>query len=113
MKDVFLFINGADGGRIKAAHFLPGKLEEHYDDHAGDFPGELSPDEYENKARDFFDSLIIKDKLWFEDVDGVLYKYDKKKNEFGICRPDGAIITYFKPEEGIKYWYRQVENYGT
>jgi hypothetical protein len=64
MKDVLLFINRVGGGCIKAAHFLPGKLDEHYDDHAEDFPGELTPDEYEDRARNFFDSMVIKDKLW-------------------------------------------------
>jgi pyocin large subunit-like protein len=99
------------GGRIKATSFLPGKLEQHVDDHAEDFPGNPDPKEYEAMARKFFDKPITIDILWFEDADGFLYKYDKKRNVFGICSPDGPIITYFIPDDGIKYWQRQVEKY--
>jgi pyocin large subunit-like protein len=96
------------GGRIQATLFLPGKLEQHYEDHAYKFNGDLSPNEYEERARIFVDRPVTKDILWFEDVQGVLYKYDKRKNEFGICKPDGAIITYYKPDDSIKYWHREV-----
>lgn len=100
------------GGRIQATKFMPGKLEDHYIDHRDDFNDVRTPEEYEDKTRKFFDKPATKDILWFEDIDGILYKYDKSKNEFGICRPDGAIITYFKPDRGLKYWREQEAEYG-
>jgi pyocin large subunit-like protein len=99
------------GGRIKATQFLPGELKRHYDDHEHEFNVNLEPDEYETRARNFFDKPITKDIQWFEDVDGVLYKYDKKNREFGMCLPEGAIITYFRPVTGMKYWEDQVEKH--
>ncbi|GMO51058.1 MAG: hypothetical protein Pg6C_15510 [Treponemataceae bacterium] len=101
----------SSNGRIKATSFLPGKLDKHYDDHAADFDEHLTPKQYEERARKFFDKPVTKDILWFEDVDGVLYKYDKVKKEFGMCTPQGAIITYFIPDDGLKYWQKQVEKY--
>lgn len=53
---------------------------------------------------------ITKDIQWFEDADGVLYKYDKKKKEFGMCKPEGAIITYFRPRKS-DYWEDQMKEY--
>jgi pyocin large subunit-like protein len=61
----------------------------------------------------FFAQAITKDIYWFRDVGEYLYKYDRKQNKFGICSPDGFIITYYKPENGIKYWYGQVQKYGS
>ncbi|MDR0553469.1 MAG: hypothetical protein LBG76_01530 [Treponema sp.] len=108
---------GADGktscgGRIKATDFLPGKLEQHIKRHGQEFGENISEREYLSLARKFFDKPVTSDMLWFEDVDGFLYKYDKKRNEFGICSPDGPIITFFKPTRGINYWYDQREEYG-
>jgi pyocin large subunit-like protein len=108
---------GADGpascgGRIRATDFLPGKLEEHVTRHKTEFGDGIDEKEYLRLARKFFDKPVTSDILWFEDVDGFLYKYDKKRNEFGICSPDGPIITYFKPTRGINYWYDQREENG-
>jgi pyocin large subunit-like protein len=107
-------INGkaSHGGRIQAKSFLPGKLETHFCAHGEDFEGCTTPQEYEALARLFFDKPVTSDILCFEDIDGFLFKYDKKRNVFGICGPDGVIITFYKPESGIRYWYREVEKHG-
>jgi pyocin large subunit-like protein len=100
------------GGQIQATGFLPGKLTRHYTDHAKAFSVGITPEQYEQRARNFFGKEVSKNIKWFRDIDGYLYKYNRKRNEFGICSPDGFIITYFRPEENIKYWYGQVQKYG-
>ncbi|GHU76137.1 hypothetical protein FACS189461_3340 [Spirochaetia bacterium] len=105
-------IDSGSGGSIKIRRFLPGKLEGHFQNHAGDFEDVRSPGEYEEKARQFFDKMPTADMLWFEDVDGFFYRYNKRKNEFGVCSPEGFIITFFKPTKGIDYWYEQEKENG-
>ncbi|GMO51067.1 MAG: hypothetical protein Pg6C_15540 [Treponemataceae bacterium] len=99
------------GGRIKATDFLPGELAGHFDRHGKEF-GDADEKKYLSRARDFFNKPVTNDILWFEDVDGYLYKYDKKRREFGICSPEGAIVTYFKPDRGINYWIDEVMKHG-
>lgn len=41
-----------------------------------------------------------------------IYKYDKDTNEFIIISRDGKIVTYFPPEDGIEYFYRQFDKWG-
>jgi hypothetical protein len=90
-------------------------LEEHYDDHKGDF-GNITVEQYIEKAQKFFASEKTKDIHYFYDVDGFLFKYDEDRVEFGICSPDKHIITFFRPCRGnrkraAQYWERKaVEN---
>jgi pyocin large subunit-like protein len=98
-------------GRIEAKEFFPGKLEEHHEKHFNEFEPPVTVDEYEAKAKKFFYSEPSKTTELFYDADGVLYKYDKKTNEFGICNSSGIMVSYYLPVDGIKYLYRQVEQY--
>jgi pyocin large subunit-like protein len=106
-----LFSGTQGSGKIAATAFFPGALTEHHRRHHNEFDPPLAIEEYEAQAKQFFCSDPTKTTAWFYDVDDVLYRYDKKTNEFGICTLNGIIITYFLPEEGITYWWRQVQKY--
>ena len=43
---------------------------------------------------------------------GSTYKYDKDTNEFMIISRSGKIVTYFLPEDEIKYFYDQFDKWG-
>jgi UDP-N-acetylmuramyl tripeptide synthase len=106
-----LFSGKRGSGRVMATGFFPGKLEEHYEDHLDDFKTPLTIEDYEARAKNFFSKEPPRTTEYFYDVDGVLYRYDKRTNEFGTCRADGIMITYFFPRNKLIYWYRQVEQY--
>jgi pyocin large subunit-like protein len=107
---------GGKTGKAGATGFFPGKLEEHYEDDEDDdddfdvpFKVPLTIEEYEARAKKFFAQELTDTTAYFYDVDNVLYRYDKKTNEFGMCRADGIIITYFLPKDKLNYWYRKVQ----
>jgi pyocin large subunit-like protein len=106
-----LFSGRQDSGSVAATGFFPGKLEEHYEEHGDDFKALLTIEEYEARAKNFFTREPTETTAFFYDADGVLYRYDKDSNEFGMCRADGIMITYFLPRNKLIYWYRQVEQY--
>jgi pyocin large subunit-like protein len=102
---------GGKSGKVAATAFFPGKLEEHYDRHIDDFDVLLTIEEYEAMAKSFFAREPTQTTEFFYDIDGVLYKYDTKTNEFGMCTASGVMITYFLPKNKLSYWYRQVAQY--
>jgi pyocin large subunit-like protein len=98
-------------GRVAATVFFPGKLETHYGDHGKEFFPAMSIEEYEARAKNFFAQEPTRTTEYFYDIDDILYRYDTKTNEFGMCTSSGAMITYFLPTNKLIYWYRQVEQY--
>ena len=63
-------------GRIEATGFLSqDKLEEHYERHKKDF-GNITDEQYVEKAKEFFSAEIGDNIKYFYDVDDVLYKME-------------------------------------
>lgn len=87
------------------------KLEKHYSDHKGEFSKNITKEQYVEKAKRFFESKVTDNTLYSYDADNILFKYDKKTNEFGMCNSEGGIITYFKPKKREKYWQEQAVRY--
>jgi pyocin large subunit-like protein len=104
-----LFSGKRSGGRVMATGFFPGKREEHYEKHLDDFKTQLTIEDYEARAKNFFSKEPTQTTEFFYDVADVLYRYDKGTNEFGMCRADGMMITYFFPRNKLIYWYRKVQ----
>jgi len=104
--------SGLSDGVIKDAGFLPGLLPVHYRRHKREFKKIKTMEEYEEKAKQFFASPITSNVYWFKDHEGVLTKYNKVSNEFGVCRPEGGIVTYFKPTDKLKYYRAQEADHG-
>jgi hypothetical protein len=90
-------------GRVEATEFFPGKLETHYDDHSKEFKLPLTIEEYEAMAKNFVAKEPTRTTMFFYDIDDILYRYDKKTNEFGMCTPSGVMITYFLPTDKLSY----------
>jgi pyocin large subunit-like protein len=86
-------------------------IERHFADHQEEFKG-ITIEEYEMKAIALLNSIPDDNIEGFTDIEDRIYRYNKENNEFAKCRPDGVIITFFKPErnqkKGLRYWRNQV-----
>jgi hypothetical protein len=84
----------------------PQKLQDHYRKHGREF-GEITEEEYIQLARDLRDRPAGGDVLEAVRKDGVVTRFDRKSGAFLACNPDGTIRTFFKPNDGEKYFRRQ------
>lgn len=81
-------------------------LDEHFDKHGREF-GDISKEEYLRKAQQLRDTPNNSVVLYFERHDRTHMKYQTKQNEFIAYNDDQMIRTFFKPNDGIKYFERQ------
>ena len=82
----------------------PRTLQDHFDRHGADFQA-ADPADYARQAHAFYAARAqyqVK-----TDLDGSLRVYDAQTNAFGAYNPDGTTKTYFKPDNGQAYFYRQ------
>lgn len=75
----------------------------HFDLHGAEFsPSFDSPEEYEAAAVAFLQKPVagtINEGVRLRD--GHFIRWDSGTNEFAICDPAGAVMTYFKPDPTI------------
>ena len=81
-------------------------LSEHASNH-----GYTSSEEYLRDARNFLEKEPTSTTQSFVSNEGTYFRYDTATNEFGIVNKFGGISTYFKPDERIIYWLKQIEEY--
>lgn len=86
----------------------PETLQEHFEEHGGDF-GATGPDDYARQASDFLRRSQAEGLPTKIDEDGVIRTYDPDTNTFGSYNPDGTTRTFFKPTSPT-YWDRQPGN---
>lgn len=98
------------GGGWKAVEFNPQTSSDHFERHGADV-GAKDVTEYQMAAMKFVNEAT--DKETVVAPDGVRRFYSRETNEFASVYPDGTISTYYKPRQGVKYWERQVNKYGT
>lgn len=79
-------------------------LKEHYEKH-GISMGYQSAEEYLAGANATINNSTALHKLEKEDGDDVYYV--KATNDFVVVSTDGYIRTYFRPDDGIRYFQRQ------
>lgn len=83
-------------------------LNQHFQKHGGEFGSEFgyeTAQDYEEGANRVIESSEALHKLEAEDGDDVYYL--EATNEFVVVSPQGVIRTYFRPNDGIKYYERQ------
>ncbi len=95
-------INTAIGFRTRR------NLEEHYEKHGREF-GSLSQSEYLRQAQTLRDAPAGGDILEAKRSDGVTTRFDRKSGAFLACNADATIRTYFKPNDGERYFKRQLQ----
>lgn len=104
------YANTIGSGEWQAVEFNPKSLRSHFEKH-GDNTGVRGLLQYEQAALRFVNQAAGKQTVVASD--GTRRFYLEETNEFASVYLDGTVSTYYKPRQGIKYWERQVEKYGT
>jgi len=85
------------------------QLEEHFDKHGGEF-GRITIEQYLQRAQALRDAPVggsIVERI--RPTDGVITRFDRKTGAFGAYNSDGTIRTFFKPDDGERYFNRQID----
>jgi len=95
---------------LKSSFSTQKKFDKHIEKHLSEY-GNITPDEYLNKARDLLAAPLSDDVEGFVSKEGFIFKYKKSTNDFAIGRADGKISTLYKPKDEYKHWLEQIEKY--
>lgn len=79
---------------------------EHYEKHGEEFPG-FSMAAYLDAAQRLRDAPAGDDVLEARRRDGVITRFDRGSGAFMAANRDGTIRTFFKPNDGERYFRRQ------
>jgi pyocin large subunit-like protein len=82
------------------------KFEEHYQKHGREF-GNISPQQYLRLAQALRDAPPGGPVLQAVKPGGIVTKFDRRDGAFGAFNPDSTIRTFFKPNDGERYFHRQ------
>ncbi len=82
------------------------KWLDHFDKHGREF-GKITADEYLRQAQTLRDRAVGGDVLESVRRDGVATRFDKQSGAFLAFNRDLTIRTYFKPNDGANYFWRQ------
>jgi len=83
-------------------------FEEHFAKHGREF-GNISPPEYLHLAQELRDAPAGGPILEIMKADGVITRFDRRTGAFGAYNRDRTIRTFFKPNDGERYFRRQAE----
>ncbi|MBI2740003.1 MAG: hypothetical protein HYX38_26095 [Rhodospirillales bacterium] len=105
----------ADTSQLDARSFGPSvgfadqrRLDEHFAKHGAEF-GRITKQDYLRQAQLLRDAKIGGPVLEAIRRDGVITRYDQQTGAFIAFNPNGVIRTFFKPNDGERYWRRQAE----
>ncbi len=83
------------------------KFDEHFEKHGREFGG-ISQDEYLRQAQALRDASVGGDILELSRSDGTVSRFDRSTGIFVAFDQDLTIRTCFKPNDGERYFKRQV-----
>ena len=84
------------------------RLDEHYQKHGAEF-GRITKQDYLHQAQLLRDAAIGGPILETVRRDGVFTRFDRQTGAFLAVNPNGVIRTFFKPNDGERYYRRQSE----
>ena len=84
------------------------RLDEHYEKHGAEF-GNISKQDYLHQAQLLRDAKVEGPILQTVRADGVTTRFDRQTGAFIAYNPNGVIRTFFKPNDGERYYCRQAE----
>jgi len=87
------------------------RLDEHYDKHGAEF-GRITKQDYLRQAQLLRDAEVGGPVLQTVRSDGVTTRFDRQTGAFVAFNPNGTIRTFFKPNDGERYYRRQAERVG-
>jgi hypothetical protein len=82
------------------------RLNDHYQKHGKEF-GAISREEYLRLAQELRDRPLEENILEAKRPDGVVSRFDRKGGAFLAFNRDGVIRTFFRPNDGEAYFWRQ------
>jgi pyocin large subunit-like protein len=84
------------------------RLEEHYQKHGAEF-GNITRQDYLHQAQLLRDVAVGGPVIEAVRRDGVFTRFDRQTGAFIAVNPNGVIRTFFKPNDGERYFRRQSE----
>ena len=84
------------------------RLDEHYEKHGAAF-GRITKQDYLHQAQLLRDAKAGDPILETVRSDGVVTRFDRQTGAFIAYNPNGVIRTFFKPNDGERYYRRQAE----
>jgi hypothetical protein len=84
------------------------RLDQHYEKHGAEF-GRITKQEYLRQAQLLRDARLGGPVLEAVRNDGVVTRFDRDTGAFIAFNPNGVIRTFFKPNDGERYWRRQAD----
>jgi len=87
------------------------RFEEHYEKHGAEF-GHVTKQDYLRQAQLLRDARVGGPVLQTVRADRVTTRYDRETGAFIAFNPNGTIRTFFKPNDGERYYRRQAERIG-
>jgi len=84
------------------------RLEDHFEKHGAEF-GRITKQDYLRQAQLLRDARVGGPILETVRADGVTTRFDKQTGAFIAFNPNGVIRTFFKPNDGERYYRRQAE----
>ena len=84
----------------------PELLQQHYEKHGREF-GASSREEYLREAQALRDAPLSDPVLEIRRQDGVVSRFDRSTGSFIAVNADGTIRTFFRPNDGERYFRRQ------
>ena len=84
------------------------RLEEHYEKHGPEF-GRVTKQDYLHQAQLLRDAKAGDPILETVRSDGVVTRFDRQTGAFIAFNSNGVIRTFFKPNDGERYYRRQAE----
>jgi ribulose bisphosphate carboxylase small subunit len=84
------------------------RLDEHYEKHGAEF-GNITKQDYLHQAQLLRDAKVEGPILRTVRSDGVVTRFDRQTGAFIAYNPNGVIRTFFKPNDGERYYRRQAE----
>ncbi len=82
------------------------RLDEHFEKHGAEF-GSISKAEYLRQAQALRDAAVGGDVLELRRGDGTVSRFDRSTGSFLAFDDDGIIRTFFRPNDGERYFRRQ------
>ena len=87
------------------------RLDEHYAKHGAEF-GTITRQDYLRQAQLLRDAAVGGPVLQTVRADGVTTRFDRQTGAFVAFNANGTIRTFFKPNDGERYYRRQAERVG-
>lgn len=84
------------------------RLDEHFEKHGAEF-GRITKQDYLRQAQLLRDATVADPILQTVRRDGVSTRFDRQTGAFIAFNPNGVIRTFFKPNDGERYYRRQAE----